>query len=271
MTFKSYSLVATRQMPQRLLRMAGLLCWSFAMLAMPLAACAQAVPDTVTSAALPTPDPAADAAPDQQLLDHYQPGSIRSLQQADQILQQVAQQRQQIEGVYLLQQNACYERFFVSSCLGQAEEQHRLALERIRKPEIDANVYKRRAKVDERDRNLEEQRVQDEQDRQQRLQQQRAREAETAEKMQRHARDAHEAAAREEQHAGAAERRVAEHQAREQQRAAQQAADAEQRRKNIDAFNKKRDDALQRQHEVARKKVEKAQRLQQPAPAAPQR
>ncbi|MEO7032155.1 MAG: hypothetical protein ABI351_04365 [Herbaspirillum sp.] len=200
-----------------------------------------------------------DAYAEEPLSDHIS-GSIHSVEEADQLLARVAQQRQQIEVKNAIQQNACYDRFFVSACLSKVSEQHRAALSGVNTIEIEANIYKRRATVDERDRNLEEQRTKDIQDREDRAKQQAARDASTAEKMRQHKQDAQTAAQRGQQFEGAAQQRVAEHQAHEQQRAAKEAAAAGQRAENTAKFKQKGIEAAERQRVVAQKKAEKAEK-----------
>ncbi|HTN66009.1 MAG TPA: hypothetical protein VL051_07500 [Burkholderiaceae bacterium] len=200
---------------------------------------------------------------------------IQSADQAEQILREAETLRQQVEARYLAQQNACYDRFFVSPCLEQAAEQHRGALERIRPLEIKANVWKRRTKVEERDRNLELQRDRDQEEARQRAEQQRQRQAETAEKMQRKAQEGQAAAEKSRLHEGDADRRVAEHAARLKQQEQDDAAKAGERARNIAEYEQKRRDSEARQREIAADKAEKArqraakQNAAGAAPAAP--
>lgn len=200
-----------------------------------------------------------DAYAQAPLTDHIS-GSIHSVEEADQLLAQVAQQRQQIEVQNVIQQNACYDRFFVSACLSDVSEHRRVALSLVNTIEIEASIYKRRATVDERDRNLAEQRTQDIQDREDRAKQQAARDASTAEKMRQHEQDAQSAAQRGQQFEGAAQQRITEHQAREQQRAAAEAAAAGQRAENIAKFKQKGIEAAERQRVVVQKRAEKAEK-----------
>ncbi len=197
---------------------------------------------------------------------------IQSADQAEQILQEGEALRQQVEARYLAQQNECYDRFFVSSCLEKAAEQHRGALERIRPLEIEANVWKRRTKVEERDRNLELQREHDQEEARQRAEQQRQRQAETAEKMQRKAQEGQAAVEKSRLHEGEADRRAAEHAARLKQREQDEAAKAGERAKNIAEYEQKKRESEARQREIAADKAEKARQKaakQKAAGAAP--
>jgi hypothetical protein len=198
------------------------------------------------------------------------PGSIQSVEAADEVLHDIEGARQKIERSYAVEQHACYDRFFVSSCLSRAAERRRLALQQIRPAEIEANVYKRRAKVEERDKNLAEQRLRDQQEAAQRAQQQRDKEISTAAKVEQNAREAQAAAANSRAHAGEAQKRDAEHAARLQKNQAAEAANAGQRAQNIADFEKKRQDAEARQREIAAKKAEKQrQNAVKPGPSTP--
>jgi colicin import membrane protein len=185
------------------------------------------------------------------------PGSIQSIEAADEVLGAIEGERQNIERNYAVEQHACYDKFFVSSCLSRAAERRRLALQQIRPAEIEANVYKRRAKVEERDKNLAEQKLRDQQEAAQRAQQQRDREISTAAKVEHNAREAQAATANSRAHAGEAQKREAEHAARLQKNQAEEAANAGERAKNIADFEKKRQEAEARQREIAAKKAEK--------------
>jgi colicin import membrane protein len=187
----------------------------------------------------------------------HAPGSIQSVEAADEVLRAIEGERQKIERDYAVEQHACYDKFFVSSCLSRAAEHRRLALQQIRPAEIEANVYKRRAKVEERDKNLAEQKLRDQQEAAQRAQQQRDKEISTAAKVERNAREAQAAAANSKAHTGEAQKREAEHAARLQKNQAEEAANAGQRAKNIADFEKKRQEAEARQREIAAKKTEK--------------
>lgn len=185
-------------------------------------------------------------------------GSVQSAEAADQALREAQEQRQQVEARYVAQQNRCYDRFFVSYCLGKVAEWHRATLALIRPVEIEADVWKRRAKVEERDRNLEQQRARDQQDALQRAEQQRQRQADTAEKMERKARETEATEEKSRQHQGEADRRIAEHEARLKEQQRQEAAKAGERARNIAEYDRKRRESEARQREIAAKKAEKA-------------
>ncbi len=190
----------------------------------------------------------------------HAPGTIQSVEMADQVLLEAEAERQQIEARYRAEQNLCYDKFFTSNCLNEAAERHRTALKLVRPVEIEANAYKRRAKVDERDRNLAEQQLRDQQEAAQRAEQQRQKQAETAAKMERSAREAQAAAANSKRHEGAAQKRVAEHEARLKKAREEEAANAAQRERNIAEYEKKRQASEARQREIAANKAEKARK-----------
>jgi hypothetical protein len=79
---------------------------------------------------------------------------IGSVQEADLRLQQVAAENAAIEARYAEREAVCYDKFFVNHCLDQAKERRRAALAAQRAIEVDAERYKRRVKVEERDREI---------------------------------------------------------------------------------------------------------------------
>lgn len=86
------------------------------------------------------------------LQTHYPAGSIQSEQQASAALSEVSTERKEIEQIFIEDKNACYDKFFVSSCLNSAREKRRMALRIVRKVEVEANAFMRKEKADERDR-----------------------------------------------------------------------------------------------------------------------
>ena len=84
---------------------------------------------------------------------------ITSTEQANAILLQVDLVRKAIAQRYAEAELTCHERFFVNSCLIHANELRRVDLEQAKKSEVAANRFKRQARVDEIDRQLEEKQV----------------------------------------------------------------------------------------------------------------
>ena len=77
-----------------------------------------------------------------------------SVQQATLKLQQVAAMRAAIEAEYGASEAICYAKFFVNNCLDEAKEKRRSALAVQNAIEDEAQYYKRKADVDERDREV---------------------------------------------------------------------------------------------------------------------
>jgi hypothetical protein len=75
-----------------------------------------------------------------------------SVAEADQRLAAVATERAAIEARFVERERTCYQKFFVNRCLDEAKERHRTALATQHAIEVDAERFKRQAKVDERDR-----------------------------------------------------------------------------------------------------------------------
>ncbi len=88
--------------------------------------------------------------------------TINSVERADEVIRDVARQRTAIAEQYRNDQQACATVFLMTRCLDAARERRRAALGNLREPEIEANAFKRRARVAERDQALEEKRLQSE-------------------------------------------------------------------------------------------------------------
>lgn len=89
-----------------------------------------------------------------EIAERYRPGSIGDVTVADTAIRDIQQQRSLIEAHYLKQERACLPTFFTNHCLDNAKEQRREAKAMLRPVEIEANAFKRRARVDERDHAL---------------------------------------------------------------------------------------------------------------------
>ena len=86
-------------------------------------------------------------------------GAINSVERADEVIREVGRQRIAVGAQYAKEQQGCSSVFLMTRCLDAARERRREALARLREPEIEANAFKRRARVDARDQALEEKRV----------------------------------------------------------------------------------------------------------------
>lgn len=81
----------------------------------------------------------------------YPGASFQSVETADQALAEVRAVREGIRMQFLREKRDCYERFFTNLCLHDVNERERLAEDRLRQVEIEANAFKRREKVERRD------------------------------------------------------------------------------------------------------------------------
>lgn len=204
----------------------------------------------------------------------YPAGSIKTTAAADDILIEAGAERQVIGDQYIDDQRACYQKFFVSSCLEEAKERNRVAVKQVRDVEVEANAYKRQDKADERDKSLAEQHAKDEQDAARRAQDQKDKEAASARKIKDSAAKQQQVADRERQSAGQQDARVKAHEAQVRKTQAEEAAKAPQRAANEQAYKEKVKQAEAHRLDVEAKKAEKARERaakQQaaPVPAAP--
>ncbi len=170
---------------------------------------------------------------------------LQTVEQADANLARVTQEREAAEREFSEQEAICYEKFFVNNCLDKAKEKRRTRLSELRSMEVDANHFKRKHAVEERDRELEVRARKD---------------AETA---------AAHAANPPVPKTVAPERtrpapkqtpaeRQAQHEARVREREAQDAAEAGARAKKVEQYQQKQVDSKARQEEIAQKKAERA-------------
>lgn len=90
--------------------------------------------------------------------------AIDSVEHADQVIRGISRQRSSVAVQYAKDQQDCSSVFFMTRCLDDARERRREALSSLRGPEIEANAFKRRARVVERDQVLEEKRMKSEQE-----------------------------------------------------------------------------------------------------------
>lgn len=159
------------------------------------------------------------------------------------------QERAAVDARFALDERNCHPKFFATACLEDAKEQRRVALTHIRSVEVEANGFRRRARVVERDQALAERRAQEEAEEPQRKKEQLEKEASAAQK----------AAATTEVNAqrAVADTRAARQEAKLKQRQAEQTANAKKRAENVAAYEKKQREAQAHQREIAAKKVEK--------------
>ena len=169
-----------------------------------------------------------------------------SVADAERKLAQTARDRAQAEAAFGASEQVCYAKFFVNNCLDKAREKRRDALVGLRAIEIEADRFKRQAKVDERDRDL----AKAEAD----FQAEQARMAATPLPV----------GAQEPGPAlptapkpAVARNRAAEQAAKLKQRDADDQAGAAKRAANVQAFEKRKRNSAQRQKEIAEKKKQR--------------
>lgn len=88
------------------------------------------------------------------VMEHVPVGSIQSINMADQALHEAKQKRLVANQQFMQEEYACYEKFFANSCIQGAKERLRVTLRKIRTVEIDANAFKRRVRIEERDQEV---------------------------------------------------------------------------------------------------------------------
>lgn len=86
-------------------------------------------------------------------VQHVAPPST-SLADAERKLADAALARTAIESNFAASERLCYEKFFVNNCLEEARELRREALAIVRATEVEAELFERRYKANERDRAL---------------------------------------------------------------------------------------------------------------------
>jgi hypothetical protein len=195
------------------------------------------------------PAPAVSLTP-AELTARYPTGSIQSTVMANQALAEVQKARDRIDKEYLAQQNACYAKFFASSCLDAAKESHRQGVAQIRKVDVEASTFNRSARVVERDKNLAQKRANDASNPPKPMTESPAKTAPQGKAP------------------GEIEDRVAKHDEKMRQEALNAKADAQKHADNVAAFDKKAKDAQARQQDVARKKADKAKQAAAKAASA---
>jgi colicin import membrane protein len=77
-----------------------------------------------------------------------------SVPEADGKLAQAARDRAQAEAQFAASEQQCYARFMVNNCLDKAREKRRAALAGVRAIEVEADRFRRQARVDEREREI---------------------------------------------------------------------------------------------------------------------
>ena len=196
--------------------------------------CASAVLALFASCAL--------AQPSDGIVARYPAGSINSVEQADAALTDVARERREIESRFAREEQACHPKFFATPCLDKAKERRRAASMALRHVENEAQTFKRRARVADREQALEEKQAKEKAEREERVTQRPESEG----------REEPHDAARKEPHPRPAKQRKPKN----------ESLDAEKRAENIAAYERKVEAANKRQKEVAERKAEKERKQQ---------
>ncbi|GGI52962.1 hypothetical protein [Oxalicibacterium solurbis] len=188
------------------------------------------------------------------IVEHYPAGSIQSTEQADVALADAKESRTKLEQRFEAEQQLCYPKFFTTACLNKATERKRLDLQVVKKIEVEANAYIRHARVEKRDRKLEEKA-------RERAEKNKVDPILTTPKPEESATTAAPAAetvdpARRDK-ADAYAKKVADHEKRLQQIEQEQQAGAAERAANVEKYEAKQKEAAERQRKVAERKAEK--------------
>ncbi|QDD65288.1 hypothetical protein EJD96_14530 [Herbaspirillum seropedicae] len=188
----------------------------------------------------------------------YPAGSIKSVEMAQAVLDEVAEDRQAVQLRYVLDQRACAPKFLVNKCLEEARDRKRLAEKDLKQAEYEANVFQRQANVDDRDRSLADQRAKDQEDAARRQAEQKQKEADSARKVQESNAKNREVQQRIDANKDVpADYRVREHEAKQRQQRAEDAARAPERAANAAERQRRIQEAEQHRLEVERNKAEK--------------
>jgi colicin import membrane protein len=123
-----------------------------------VSATAASIPKPVSSAKKSAAARADIPATSADLLTRYPNGSIVSVEQAENALEDVKQRRAGIEARFKVDEKACYKTFLANQCVVKAKERRRIALAEIKPIQIQADHFKRRDAVVKRDKALEEKR-----------------------------------------------------------------------------------------------------------------
>lgn len=78
----------------------------------------------------------------------------KSVAEADARLRQASAERARVEAEFAASEQVCYAKFFVNNCLDKAKEKRRSALATVAATEVEAEYFKRKFAVDERDREV---------------------------------------------------------------------------------------------------------------------
>ena len=103
-------------------------------------------------AALSAPVLGAEALPEEALARDFPPQSITSVERANAALEAVPAVRDDVGNRFSKEKAACYQRFFVTSCLSELRVRERIAKKMVRRVEVEARAFLRKERAAERDR-----------------------------------------------------------------------------------------------------------------------
>jgi colicin import membrane protein len=190
------------------------------------------------------------------VVERFPSGSISSDELADHALSDVEAERSALERRYAAEEQECYGRFFASNCLETAKERRRASLTKLRPIEVEANTFKRRARVAERDAVLRERQASAEA-----AETTRRADAETktmpTESGESVAAPSRQSEAPASTSKISASARIARHDAKLKRAQDEEAAEAKKRAESTAAFARKREESQARQRELESKKQEK--------------
>ena len=166
-----------------------------------------------------------------------------SVAQATRRLAEVKTERAAAEAIYAASEQICYAKFFVNNCLDAAKEKRRSKLAVLRAVEVEAEYYKRKADVDQRDREVA-QAIKDFE----------------SDEARRAAQPAPAPRVVPERVTPSPKAVIKERTSNAAEHAAQQRADAPQRAASAQAFADRKQKSEERQRDVAAKKAEKAEK-----------
>lgn len=194
------------------------------------------------------------------IAERYREGSIQSVQMADAALADAGREREKVEAQFATEKQACQTKFFATSCIDSAKERRREVLQVLRAIELQANSFKRHARVKERDAALVAKREKDDAQHAERILRQQEADVEEVSPSAAVTPASQEAKVVESSQTATGDDRSARHAAKLEQIRRQEAQDAPRRAENIAAYEKKVRQVEARQKRIEEKKAEKARR-----------
>lgn len=190
------------------------------------------------------------------VLQRYPAGSIRSTADADAALEAVRKERKAVDARYAADEKLCYPKFFATNCIEEAQDRRYQEMGQLRKVEVEANAFKRQARVEQRDKALAEHDAKEEVKRQQKAASAEAQQAPAAQGSEGSAEPAGKVRTR------IFTDRVAGHEAKMKRLKEEDAAGVQERADNVAAYEKKVEAAKLHQQKVAERKAEKERKRQ---------